>query len=71
MRRSVLSRAAAAAACLVLAAATPLVTRADGGPQEVVVGAVLPLTGEESRVGTYFKAAYELATKEINDRGGL
>jgi branched-chain amino acid transport system substrate-binding protein len=71
MRRSFLSRAAAAAACVALAAAAPLATRADNGPSEVVVGAVLPLTGEESRVGTYFKAAYELATKEVNDRGGV
>lgn len=40
-------------------------------PSEIVIGAALPLTGEESRVGTYFKAGYELATKEINDAGGL
>lgn len=72
MRRSFLSRAAAGAACVALAAAMPLATRgADNGPTEVVVGAVLPLTGEESRVGTYFKAAYELETKEVNDRGGV
>lgn len=71
MRRAFLSRAVAAATCLALAAAAPLATRADNGPSEVVIGAVLPLTGEESRVGTYFKAAYELATKEINDGGGL
>ncbi|HEX3549696.1 MAG TPA: amino acid ABC transporter substrate-binding protein [Candidatus Elarobacter sp.] len=54
-----------------LAASMPSPTFADNGPSEVVIGAVLPLTGEESRVGTYFKAAYELATKEINDAGGL
>jgi branched-chain amino acid transport system substrate-binding protein len=71
MRRAFLSRAVAVATCLALAAAAPLATRADNGPSEVVIGAVLPLTGEESRVGTYFKAAYELATKEINDGGGL
>jgi branched-chain amino acid transport system substrate-binding protein len=71
MHRSFLSLAAAAVATSVVAAATPVATRADNGPSEVVVGAVLPLTGEESRVGTYFKAAYELATKEINDHGGL
>jgi branched-chain amino acid transport system substrate-binding protein len=71
MRRAFLSRAAAAAACLALAAAAPLATRADNGPSEVVVGAVLPLTGEESRIGAYYKAAYELQTKEVNDQGGL
>jgi branched-chain amino acid transport system substrate-binding protein len=71
MHRSFLVFAAAALASGVVASATPVATRADNGPSEVVVGAVLPLTGEESRVGTFFKAAYELATKEINDRGGL
>jgi branched-chain amino acid transport system substrate-binding protein len=71
MQRSFLAFASAVVACGLVASATPLATRADNGPSEVVVGAVLPLTGEESRVGTYFKAAYELATKEINDHGGL
>ena len=68
MKRSLFVSCAAAS---VVAASAPLPTRADGGPTEIVVGAVLPLTGEESRAGNYFKAAYELATKEINDRGGL
>jgi branched-chain amino acid transport system substrate-binding protein len=71
MRRSVLALAAAAVACSLIAAAAPVATHADNGPSEVVVGAVLPLTGEESTVGTYYKAAYELATKEINDHGGV
>ena len=69
--RSILSRFCAVAACAALAAGAPIATRADNGPAEVLVGAVLPLTGEESRVGLYYKAAYELETKEINDRGGL
>src|SRR5690242_3292766 len=34
-------------------------------------GAVLPLTGSFSASGTYFNQGYELATKEINDAGGL
>jgi branched-chain amino acid transport system substrate-binding protein len=71
MKRSFLGLAAAAVACSLVAAATPLATRADNGPAEVVVGAVLPLTGEESRTGNYYKAAYELATKEVNDHGGV
>jgi branched-chain amino acid transport system substrate-binding protein len=71
MRRSVLALAAAAVACSLVGASAPVATHADNGPPEVVVGAVLPLTGEESRVGTFYKAAYELATKEINDRGGV
>jgi branched-chain amino acid transport system substrate-binding protein len=44
---------------------------APSAPSEIVIGAALPLTGEESRVGTYFKAAYELAIKEVNDSGGI
>ena len=71
MRRSFLAFAAAALAAGTVVSSTPVASRADNGPSEVVVGAVLPLTGEESRVGTFYKAAYELATKEINDHGGL
>lgn len=40
-------------------------------PEKIKIGAVLPLTGKESKVGTYFKAAYELAVKEVNDQGGI
>ncbi|HMD02951.1 MAG TPA: ABC transporter substrate-binding protein, partial [Candidatus Baltobacteraceae bacterium] len=45
--------------------------RAANGPDSVSVGAALPLTGDESRIGGYFKAAYELYVKELNDNGGL
>ncbi|HEY8807132.1 MAG TPA: amino acid ABC transporter substrate-binding protein [Candidatus Limnocylindria bacterium] len=55
--------AASAAATTAAAAAVP------AGP--IKVGAVLPLTGSFSASGTYFKQGYELATKEINDAGGL
>ncbi|GAC1404362.1 MAG: amino acid ABC transporter substrate-binding protein [Candidatus Velthaea sp.] len=44
---------------------------AQGAPDAVSIGAVLPLTGEESRIGGYFKLGYELAIKEVNDHGGL
>ena len=40
-------------------------------PGPIKIGAVLPLTGSFSASGTYFKQGYELATKEINDAGGL
>jgi branched-chain amino acid transport system substrate-binding protein len=40
-------------------------------PDEIVIGATLPLTGEEADVGGYFKEGYELAFKEVNDAGGL
>jgi len=43
-------------------------TRADDGPAQVVIGAVLPLTGEESRVGGYFKLAYELRLRKSTTR---
>ena len=64
-------RSAALSVALLLAGfgATPLA--AADGPDQVVVGAALPLTGEESRIGGYFKLGYELAVKEINDRGGV
>ncbi len=71
MKRSFLMFASVAVVTGLLAAAVPFAGRADNGPTEVVVGAVLPLTGEESRVGGYFKLAYELATKEVNDAGGI
>jgi len=40
-------------------------------PKEIVIGAALPLTGTFAREGGYFKDGYEMATKEVNDKGGL
>lgn len=40
-------------------------------PTEIVIGAALPLTGKESKVGNYFKTGYELYIKEVNDKGGI
>ena len=53
------STAASAAATAAVAA----------GP--IKIGAVLPLTGPFSASGKYFQQGYQLATKEINDAGGL
>ena len=40
--------------------------------QDVIrIGAVLPVTGKESKIGGAFKAATEFAVKEANDAGGL
>jgi branched-chain amino acid transport system substrate-binding protein len=39
--------------------------------QEIKIGAVLPVTGKESKIGGAYKQATELAVKEINDAGGL
>ncbi|HXH41138.1 MAG TPA: amino acid ABC transporter substrate-binding protein [Thermoanaerobaculia bacterium] len=38
---------------------------------EIRVGAVLPLTGKESKIGGAYKVATEYAVKEINDGGGV
>jgi branched-chain amino acid transport system substrate-binding protein len=39
--------------------------------QEIKIGAVLPVTGKESKIGSAYKQATELAIKEVNDAGGL
>src|SRR5690349_7638410 len=38
---------------------------------EVLIGATLPLTGAESRIGGFFKEGYELAFEEANKNGGI
>lgn len=40
-------------------------------PDEIVIGATLPLTGEESRIGGFYKEGYELAFELANEDGGL
>jgi branched-chain amino acid transport system substrate-binding protein len=40
-------------------------------PKEIILGTALPMTGGQSREGGYYKKAYELAVKEINDAGGI
>ena len=40
-------------------------------PDVIKIGAVLPLTGADSTPGGFFKQAYELYTKQVNDAGGL
>src|SRR6266542_3000253 len=62
-----------ARSCLVLLFAVlfvciPILSAAE---DEIRIGAVLPLTGKESKIGGAFKAATELAVKEVNDAGGL
>jgi branched-chain amino acid transport system substrate-binding protein len=37
----------------------------------IVIGATLPLTGSEARVGGFFKEGYELAFDEVAKKGGL
>lgn len=38
---------------------------------EVVIGASLPLTGKEARVGGFYKDGYETAVKQWNAKGGI
>jgi branched-chain amino acid transport system substrate-binding protein len=37
----------------------------------IKVGAVMPVTGKESKIGGAYKQATELAVKEVNDAGGM
>lgn len=47
------------------------VPAAVAGPSKITIGATLPLTGEEGRIGGYFKEGYELAFEEASNKGGL
>jgi branched-chain amino acid transport system substrate-binding protein len=42
--------------------------KAGGG---ITIGATLPLTGAEARIGGFYKEGYELAFAEVQKRGGL
>ena len=68
-RISVLATTASLA--LLLGGAMRPVSAEGPSPDAVTIGAVLPLTGEESRIGGYFKLGYELAINEVNAHGGL
>ncbi len=63
-RRSLTSLAAAA-----LALSLP--SKALAAKDKIVIGATLPLTGAEARVGGFFKEGYDLAFEEVNKKGGL
>src|SRR5258708_8846160 len=49
--------------------ASPAVHAAEG--DTIRIGAVLPVTGKESKIGSAYKQATELAIREINDGGGI
>src|SRR5690348_3385662 len=38
---------------------------------EILIGATLPLTGGESRIGGFYKEGYDLAFEEANKAGGI
>jgi len=60
------ARLVAAAFVSALVATTP--ARAQ---TEIKIGATLPLTGAESRIGGFYKEGYDLAFEEWNKKGGL
>ena len=59
----------AALAAALVAVFAPAAARA--AKDTVVIGATLPLTGSEARVGGFFKEGYELAFDEVAKKGGL
>jgi len=56
---------------LAAAVAGPPAARAAEPRTKVSLGATLPLTGAEARIGGFFKEGYELAVEEANKQGGL
>ncbi len=56
---------------LVAALATGPAAAADPPRSKISVGATLPLTGSEARIGGFVKEGYELAFEEVNKAGGL
>ena len=61
--------AALTATAAALALSLPPAARAAG--DKILIGATLPLTGAEARVGGFFKEGYDLAFEEVNKKGGL
>jgi branched-chain amino acid transport system substrate-binding protein len=61
----------AAAALLVLGLAACSKPGGGRAPTRVSVGATLPLTGAEARIGGFYKEGYDLAFDQVNQRGGL
>ena len=53
------------------AALTALLVTAACKPDQIVIGATLPLSGIEARIGGLYKEGYELAFEEAAHQGGL
>src|SRR4051812_22463849 len=62
--------ACAVAASLAFSAALPR-RAAAAGEGEIKIGATLPLTGAEARVGGFYKEGYEYAFEQQKNKGGL
>ena len=56
---------------LLALAAALLPVRTLAAKDQIVIGATLPLTGAEARVGGFFKEGYDLAFEEVSKKGGL
>jgi len=58
---------------LIIAALAVLlvVTQTKRGPEEIKIGAILPLTGEAAKYGKSAKRGIDLALEEINAKGGI
>src|SRR6266498_2964788 len=63
--------AGAAPAGATTVAEAPSTAAGSGCANDVFVGASLPLTGKEARVGGFYKDGYETAVKQWNDKGGI
>jgi branched-chain amino acid transport system substrate-binding protein len=61
----------AAAACKQSTPEKSSTTAAASLPDKIVIGATLPLTGAEARIGGFYKEGYELAFEEANKAGGI
>ncbi|HUL59122.1 MAG TPA: amino acid ABC transporter substrate-binding protein [Anaeromyxobacteraceae bacterium] len=59
------------AATLLLGSPAAARAQGGGGARPVKIGATLPLTGAEARIGGFFKEGYDLAFEQANARGGL
>jgi branched-chain amino acid transport system substrate-binding protein len=70
-RRTPCRRSLPALVALLLVIGLAPAARAADARTKVSLGATLPLTGAEARVGGFFKEGYELAVEEVNKKGGL
>jgi branched-chain amino acid transport system substrate-binding protein len=68
----VTTRPLLALATFALLASAPGCKKGGGAaPDKLMVGATLPLTGSEARIGGFYKEGYELAFEEVQKAGGL
>src|SRR6266542_99109 len=67
----ILRPARAAGAALALIALATCSRGGGGAPTKLLIGATLPLTGAEARIGGFFKEGYDLAVEQVNQRGGV